>query len=91
MVMKIAYSVVMLLAISVVVESKEFENEWDTIKLLMSGYNSAKGIEANELAAKKYTDYLDSLSVEQLINAGRDCSRELNESFLANGLLDNMK
>ena len=58
---------------------------WETIKQLMSDYNGAMGIEVNELAAKKYTDYLDSLSVEQLINAGRDCSRELNESFLANG------
>jgi hypothetical protein len=66
-------------------KAKAEDQYWETIKKLQIDYAKAEGIPANEEAGKKLVEYIDSLSAGQLIEAGKQCSEELNASFHKNG------
>jgi len=49
---------------------------WPTIKKNILEYDEAKGREAKDTVEAKGREYLSSLSINQLIEAGRECSQE---------------
>ncbi len=75
-----------VLAVFVIVSiTKADATYWETIKQFIIAYDKAKGISENDRVSKKFDEYLNSLTAEQLIEAGRQCSKELNDSFHKHG------
>jgi len=68
-----------LIALSILLftpHAKAEENYWKVIREYMRQYEEANTREAIEEIAKEGQEYLDSLTAEQLIIAGRQCSEE---------------
>jgi hypothetical protein len=61
------------------------EQYWKIIKNYITSYDKAKGISENDRIGKEFSEYLNSLTAEQLIQAGRQCSEEFNSEFHRNG------
>lgn len=68
--------------------AKAEEQYWETIKRLKTDYAKAEGIPANEEAGKKLVEYINSLTKEQLMEAGRQCAEEINASFQKHGFAE---
>jgi hypothetical protein len=84
----IVYMAFALMLCTVVNVVKAEEQYWETIKTLIINYDKAKGIQADEEAGKKLTDFIGSLTTEQLMEAFRQCSEEGNESFHKKGFAE---
>ena len=54
------------------------EQYWPTIKKYILEYKAAKDIHTAKAAEIKYNEYLSSFSAEQLIEAGRQCSQDVD-------------
>lgn len=74
-----------LILIMMINISKTQEQYWEKTKQFMITYNKAEGVQANDEASKKFGEYLDSLTAEDLIFAGRQCSKEFNNEFRKKG------
>jgi bacterioferritin (cytochrome b1) len=64
------------------------EQYWETIKKLKTDYAKAKGIQANDEAGGKLVEYVRSLTAKQLMEAGRQCSEDLDASFHKHGFAE---
>ncbi|MDD5327670.1 MAG: hypothetical protein PHY02_07645 [Phycisphaerae bacterium] len=85
--MKNIVYITIMLCMSVTVTKAE-EPYWEKIKEYIIAYDKAEGIPENDRISKEFTEYLDSLTAEQLIEAGRQCSDEGNASFQKNGFAE---
>ncbi len=80
-----AYIIIALMLCVFVNTVKAEEQYWKTIKNYILTYDKAEGISENDRISKEFSEYLDSLTSEQLIEAGRQCSEDINDSFYKHG------
>lgn len=83
-----AYLVIASILCVIVNTAKAEEQYWKTIKNYILAYDKAEGISENDRISKEFSEYLDSLTSEQLIEAGKQCSEEGNASFHKKGFAE---